>query len=67
MARLQGKTTIITGAASGLGRVAAQMFALEGSRVVVADVVDGNETVDEINRLGGQAAFVQCDVTNEES
>ena len=67
MARLQGKTTIITGAASGLGRVAAQMFAAEGSRVVVADVVDGNETVDEINRLGGQAAFVQCDVTNEES
>ena len=67
MARLQGKTTIITGAASGLGRVAAQMFAAEGSRVVVADVVDGNETVDEIKRLGGQAAFVKCDVSDEES
>ncbi len=59
MNRLQGKTTIITGAASGLGRVAAQMFAAQGSRVVVADVVDGSATVEEINRLGGQSAFVK--------
>ena len=45
MTRLQNKVTIITGAASGLGRVAASTFAAHGSSVVIADVSDGSEVV----------------------
>ena len=39
MARLDGKVAVITGAGSGIGRVAASLFAAEGAKVVVADVV----------------------------
>ncbi|MSO32189.1 MAG: glucose 1-dehydrogenase [Ilumatobacteraceae bacterium] len=67
MTRLQNKVTIITGAASGLGRVAACTFAAHGSSVVIADVSDGSEVVQEIHDAGGRAAFVHCDVTNEDS
>lgn len=67
MARLSGKVTIITGAASGLGRVAALKFAQEGSRIIISDVTDGQATVDEIKSAGGSAAFIQGDVTNEDS
>jgi NAD(P)-dependent dehydrogenase (short-subunit alcohol dehydrogenase family) len=49
MDRLVGKTVVITGAASGLGRVAAELFAAEGACVVIADVVDGDEVVDAID------------------
>lgn len=67
MNRLDGKVTIITGAASGLGRVAAQKFAAEGSRVVVADISDGTETVAAIAQAGGVAAYISLDVTSEDS
>lgn len=65
--RLAGKTTIITGSASGLGRVAAITFARQGSSIVVADVTDGAATVDEITSFGGKAAYIHGDVTSEES
>ncbi|MBJ7293436.1 MAG: glucose 1-dehydrogenase [Ilumatobacteraceae bacterium] len=67
MARLDGKVTIITGAASGLGRVAALKFAAEGSRVVVADITDGTDTVSAVAQTGGTAAYIKLDVTSEES
>lgn len=67
MDRLVGKVALITGAASGLGRVAAELFAAEGAMVVVADVVDGDEVVDAIDAAGGDATFVSCDVTDEAS
>ena len=67
MERLKGKVALITGSASGLGRVAAELFAREGAKVVVADVVDGTEAVEAIVSAGGVATFVQCDVTNEDS
>lgn len=67
MERLAGKVALITGSASGLGRVAAELFAREGARVVVADVIDGSEAVAAISAAGGTATYVKCDVTNEAS
>jgi NAD(P)-dependent dehydrogenase (short-subunit alcohol dehydrogenase family) len=64
--RLDGKVALITGAAAGLGRVAAERFAAEGARVVVADVVSGADTVGAIEAAGGSAVAVTCDVTDEE-
>ena len=65
--RLDGKVALITGAAAGLGRVAAELFADEGADVVIADVTDGAEAVEAIAAGGGRAAFVSTDVTDEES
>ena len=63
--RLKGKVTIITGAASGIGRETAVLFAKEGAKVVAADVDDeaGRQTVDIIKRNGGEATFVHTDVS----
>jgi NAD(P)-dependent dehydrogenase (short-subunit alcohol dehydrogenase family) len=65
--RLQDKVTIITGGASGMGRVAARMFAAEGARVVVADVTEpaAQSVVDEVIAAGGQAMAVAADVSKE--
>jgi NAD(P)-dependent dehydrogenase (short-subunit alcohol dehydrogenase family) len=64
--RLDGKVALITGAAGGIGRVAAELFAAEGAQVVIADVVetDGATAVDAITQAGGQAAFVRADVSD---
>ena len=65
--RLDGKVAVITGAGSGMGRVAAQMFAAEGAKVVVAefDARAGNETVASVLEAGGEASFVRTDVSDE--
>jgi NAD(P)-dependent dehydrogenase (short-subunit alcohol dehydrogenase family) len=65
--RLQGKVAVITGAGSGMGRVAAQLFAAEGAKVVVAefDEAAGNETVKSVTEAGGEATFVRTDVSAE--
>jgi NAD(P)-dependent dehydrogenase (short-subunit alcohol dehydrogenase family) len=65
--RLQDKVSIITGGASGMGRVAATMFAAEGARVVVADVSApaAQSVVDEILAAGGEAVAVVADVSKE--
>src|SRR3972149_6477223 len=65
--RLEGKVAIIAGAGSGMGRVAAQMFAAEGARVVVAEFDEraGGETVASVAEAGGEATFVRTDVSNE--
>ncbi len=65
--RLDGKVTIITGAGSGMGRTAAEIFAREGARVVVADVSEpaGETVVAAVRAAGGDATFVRADVSNE--
>lgn len=61
-----GKVAIVTGAASGIGRAAAQLYAREGAKVIVSDVeVEGGlETVQLIKGAGGEALFVRADVSN---
>ncbi|MFM8265661.1 MAG: SDR family oxidoreductase [Acidimicrobiia bacterium] len=67
MNRLSGKVALITGAASGLGRVGAELFAAEGARVVIDDVGDASDTMGAIAGAGGTAASVECDVSNDAS
>jgi NAD(P)-dependent dehydrogenase (short-subunit alcohol dehydrogenase family) len=66
MAQFDGKVAIVTGAASGIGRASAKLFAEHGAAVVVSDVSDegGNITVHQIRRAGGEAVFQHCDVSS---
>ncbi len=66
--RLDGKVTIITGGGSGMGRVAAELFAREGARVVVSDVSEaaGEAAVAAVRAAGGEATFVRADVSVED-
>ena len=66
--QLQGQVAIITGAGMGIGREEALLFAREGAKVVVADInpEGGKETVNLIEKEGGEAVFVRVDVTNSE-
>jgi 3-oxoacyl-[acyl-carrier protein] reductase len=68
MPRLQGLVSVVTGAGSGIGRESALEFAREGARVVVADLNEAaaRDTVDQIERAGGEAEPVKVDVTSFE-
>ena len=68
MMRLRDKVALITGAGSGMGRVAAQKFAAEGAKVIVAEFGEeaGAETVRLVTAAGGAATYVQADVSREE-
>jgi NAD(P)-dependent dehydrogenase (short-subunit alcohol dehydrogenase family) len=64
--RLEDKVAIITGSGSGIGRATAELFAREGAKVVVADCQNdaGRETVQAIKDAGGEALFVEVDVSD---
>jgi NAD(P)-dependent dehydrogenase (short-subunit alcohol dehydrogenase family) len=64
--RLDGKVALITGSGSGMGRSAAELFAREGAKVVVTDVVDdaGNDAVEAVRAAGGEATYVRADVSS---
>ena len=62
---LDGKVALITGAGSGIGRATSKIFAREGAKLVLADVVEagGNETLKMVKDAGANAVFIKCDVT----
>lgn len=64
--RLTGRTALITGSASGIGKAAAERLAAEGAAVVIADVQDdlGETTAAELRASGAQAVYVHHDVTS---
>ena len=65
--RLDGKVALISGAARGMGQAEADLFAQEGAKVVLADVLDdlGQQAAQDIVRQGGEAYYVHLDVTLE--
>ena len=65
--RLTGKVALVSGSASGMGKSEATIFAQEGAKVIVADILEpqGRDTVDAITKAGGTARFVALDVTSE--
>ena len=66
--RLEGKVAIVTGGANGMGAAEAKLFAREGARVAIADVLEaeGRQVEAEIVEAGGEALFVPMDVSSEE-
>lgn len=63
---LKDRVAIITGAAQGIGAAFAVGYAKEGARLVIADIVDGADTVAEVSKAGSQAIFVKTDVTRQD-
>ena len=65
--RLKDKVAIISGGARGMGAAEAKLFAREGAKVVVGDVLEeeGRRTEAEINETGGECLFIRLDVTCE--
>ncbi len=63
--KLKNKIVIITGAASGIGRAIAELFAIEGAMIVVADLNEtgGRETVEMVRERGGYALYIKTDVS----
>ena len=67
--RLENKVALISGGARGMGAVEARLFASEGARVVIGDVLteEGRRVEAEINETGAQCRYVDLDVTSEDN
>ena len=67
--RLDNKVALISGGARGMGAAEAILFAQEGAKVVIGDVLDeeGHQTEAAINDFGGECLYVHLDVSSEES
>jgi NAD(P)-dependent dehydrogenase (short-subunit alcohol dehydrogenase family) len=66
MGRLEGKSVIVTGAGSGIGRAASLLFTREGAKLIAVDRTDGvKETVDQVRKAGGTAEAVMADAGSE--
>ena len=65
--RLEGKTALVTGAARGIGAAVARLFASEGARVALSDVLvdPGQQVTAEVVDAGGAAMFLEQDVSSE--
>lgn len=65
MKEFDGKVALVTGAASGIGESIALLFARHGARVVVSDINDerGQETVEQVKKMGSEAVYVHADVS----
>ena len=65
---IEGKVAVVTGGASGIGKAAALAFAREGAKVAIVtarSLTAAAQVVQEIEDLGGEATYIQCDVTDE--
>ena len=65
---MDGKVIFVTGAATGMGRETALLFGREGAKVAVVtakNVAGGQAVVQEIKDAGGEAVFIQCDISKE--
>ncbi|MCL1975201.1 MAG: SDR family oxidoreductase [Firmicutes bacterium] len=58
-----GQVVLITGGRSGIGKAAALMFAEQGAKVIIAGRSHAKETLDEIEKIGGEGMFIKCDVS----
>lgn len=65
--RLEGKVAFISGGARGMGATEARLFAAEGAKVVIGDLLEdeGRKIEAEINETGGECLFVRLDTTSE--
>jgi NAD(P)-dependent dehydrogenase (short-subunit alcohol dehydrogenase family) len=65
--RLEGRIALISGGARGMGAFEARLFAKEGAKIIIGDVLEdeGRKLEAEINATGGEALFVRLDVTSE--
>jgi len=64
--KFHGKVALVTGGATGIGKVTARIFAREGARVIVStdkNIKGGEDAVRLINKAGGEATFIKCDVS----
>jgi NAD(P)-dependent dehydrogenase (short-subunit alcohol dehydrogenase family) len=65
--RHQGKTAVISGAASGIGQASAVRLAEEGAQIVIADRAKADETLQAVRAVGGSAIAVHCDISDPAS
>ncbi len=64
--KLKDKVAVITGAAQGIGAAFAIGYAKEGARIVIADILDGKEAVEAVEKAGSEAVYIKNDVTRQE-